>query len=109
MGKKIVRLTESDLKKIVTRVISEQSEERKLTMAVQNFLNDKKVLNAGLEPDGKTGPNSLTEKAIMKLQDILKIYPTDGKWGEETEKALEKKKPNWHKIWDSYRPGWFSF
>jgi hypothetical protein len=40
---------------------------------------------------------------------MLGVYPTDGKWGEETEKALEKKKPMWYKIWDSYRPGWFSF
>ena len=109
MGKKVIRLTESDLKKIVTRVISEQSEERKLIMAVQKFLNDKKVLNAGLEPDGKTGPNSLTEKAIMKLQDILKIYPTDGKWGSELEEVLEQKRPDWYKIWKTYRPSWFSF
>lgn len=108
MGK-VIRLTEADLTKIVKRVIKEQGEDRKLTMAVQKFLNDKNVMNAGLEVDGLTGPNSQTEKAIMKLQGMLGVYPTDGKWGEETEKALEKKKPNWYKIWDSYRPGWFSF
>jgi peptidoglycan hydrolase-like protein with peptidoglycan-binding domain len=108
MGK-VIRLTEADLTKIVKRVIKEESEERKLTMAVQKFLNDKNVMNAGLEVDGLTGPNSQTEKAIMKLQSMLGVYPTDGKWGEETEKALEKKKPMWYKIWDSYRPGWFSF
>jgi peptidoglycan hydrolase-like protein with peptidoglycan-binding domain len=108
MGK-VIRLTEADLTKIVKMVIKEQGEDRKLTMAVQKFLNDKNVMNAGLEVDGLTGPNSQTEKAIMKLQGMLGVYPTDGKWGEETEKALEKKKPTWYKIWDSYRPGWFSF
>jgi hypothetical protein len=108
MGK-VIRLTEADLTKIVKMVIKEQGEDRKLTMAVQKFLNDKNVMNAGLEVDGLTGPNSQTEKAIMKLQGMLGVYPTDGKWGEETEKALEKKKPTWYKIWDSYRPSWFSF
>jgi peptidoglycan hydrolase-like protein with peptidoglycan-binding domain len=109
MGK-VIRLTEADLTKIVKMVIKEQGEDRKLTMAVQKFLNDKNVMNAGLEVDGLTGPNSQTEKAIMKLQSMLGVYPTDGKWGEETEKALEKKKPTWYKIWDdNYRPGWFSF
>lgn len=109
MGK-VIRLTEADLTKIVKMVIKEQGEDRKLTMAVQKFLNDKNVMNAGLEVDGLTGPNSQTEKAIMKLQGMLGVYPTDGKWGGVTEKALEKKKPTWYKIWDdTYRPGWFSF
>jgi len=107
MGK-VIRLTEADLTKIVKRVIKEESEERKLTRAVQKFLND--VMNAGLEVDGLTGPNSQTEKAIMKLQSMLGVYPTDGKWGKTTEDALEKKKPMWYKKWDDdYRPGWFSF
>jgi peptidoglycan hydrolase-like protein with peptidoglycan-binding domain len=107
MGK-VIRLTETDLTKIVKRVIKEESEERKLTRAVQKFLND--VMNAGLEVDGLTGPNSKTEKAIMKLQSMLGVYPTDGKWGKTTEDALEKKKPTWYKKWDDdYRPGWFSF
>jgi peptidoglycan hydrolase-like protein with peptidoglycan-binding domain len=107
MGK-VIRLTEADLTKIVKRVIKEESEERKLTRAVQKFLND--VMNAGLEVDGLTGPNSQTEKAIMKLQSMLGVYPTDGKWGKNTEDALEKKKPMWYKKWDDdYRPGWFSF
>ena len=105
---KVIRLTEADLTKIVKLVIQEQSEERKHTLAVQKFLND--VMNAGLEVDGLTGPNSQTEKAIMKLQSMLGVYPTDGKWGKTTEDALEKKKPTWYKKWDDdYRPGWFSF
>jgi hypothetical protein len=108
MGK-VIRLTEADLTKIVKRVMKEQSEERKHTMAVQKFLNDKRVLNAKLVEDGKTGRGSETEKAIMKLQDMLGVIPTDGTWGEDTEDALESKKPEWYKIWKSYKPSWFSF
>ena len=108
MGK-VIRLTEADLTKIVKRVMKEQSEERKHTMAVQKFLNDKRVLNAKLVEDGKTGRNSETEKAITKLQEILGVIPTDGTWGEQTEDALESKKPEWYKIWMSYKPKWYSF
>ena len=81
MAKKIIRLTEADLTNLVKRVISEQSEERKYTTAVQKFLNDKRILNAKLEEDGRTGPNSQTEQVIMKLQGMLGVYPTDGVWG----------------------------
>jgi len=108
MGK-VIRLTEADLTKIVKRVMKEQSEERKHTMAVQKFLNDKRVLNTKLVEDGKTGRGSETEKAIMKLQDMLGVIPTDGTWGEDTEDALEAKKPEWYKIWMSYKPKWYSF
>ena len=108
MGK-VIRLTEADLTKIVKLVIQEQSEERKHTRAVQQFLNDKRVLNAKLVEDGKTGRKSETEKAIMKLQNMLGVIPTDGTWGKDTEDALEKKKPVWYDIWMSYKPGWFSF
>jgi hypothetical protein len=38
----------------------------------------------------------------------LGVYPTDGVWGPDTEDALESKKPEWYKIWKSYKPGWFS-
>lgn len=104
--KKIIRLTEADLHELVKRVVKEQSEERKMTMAVQKFLN--KVMNLKLKEDGLTGPNSETEKAIMKLQSILKVYPTDGVWGRDTEDALETKKPEWYKIWVSIKPKWYS-
>jgi len=107
--KKIVKLTESDLTRIVKRVIEEQSENYKFTLAVQKFLNDKRILNAKLKVDGLTGRNSQTEKAIMKLQSMLNMYPVDGIWGKETEDALEENKPEWYQIWDDeYRPGWFS-
>jgi hypothetical protein len=39
--KKIIRLTESDLTKIVKRVIKEQDEESKNMVAVQKFLNNR--------------------------------------------------------------------
>lgn len=109
MAKRIIKLTESDLEKIVSKVIKEQSEERKHIMAIQKLLNDKRVLNAKLEVDGKTGPNSRTEGAIMKLQSMLGVLPTDGVWGIDTEEALENNKPEWYKIWKSYKPSWFSF
>lgn len=104
---KIIKLTESDLTNLVKLVIKEQSEERKFTVAVQKFLND--VLDARLQVDGRTGMNSQTEKAIMKLQSMLGVYPTDGQWGPKTEEALETKKPQFYKIWKSYKPGLFSF
>jgi hypothetical protein len=53
MVNKIIRLTEADLTNLVKRVISEQSEERKYTTAVQKFLNDKRILNAKLDEDGR--------------------------------------------------------
>lgn len=104
--KKVIKLTESDLEQIVRRVIKEQSEERKLIMAVQKFLNDKDVLNAKLVEDGKTGEGSQTEKAIMKLQQMLKVLPADGVWGEDTQEALEKN-PKLNKIWKKYKPSLF--
>ena len=106
---KVIRLTEADLTKIVKRVIKEQSEERKFTLAVQKFLNDKRVMGAKLKEDGLTGPNSQTELAIMKLQGMLGVYPQDGVWGYDTETALEKKRPDLYKIWKSYKPGIFSW
>lgn len=82
MGKKVIRLTEADLAKVVKRVITEQSEERNMTRAVQKFLN--KTMRAGLVEDGKTGRNSATEAAISKYQSKIGVYPADGVWGENT-------------------------
>ena len=81
---KVIRLTEADLTKIVKLVIKEESEERKHTRAVQQFLNDKRVLNAKLVEDGKTGRNSATEAAISKYQSKIGVYPSDGTWGQNT-------------------------
>jgi hypothetical protein len=90
MVKKIIRLTENDLKNIVTRVINEQSEEREFIKGVQQFLNTK---GAKLVVDGKTGPNSKTEQAIMNYQSKIGVYPVDGVWGPDTwDKMPEKDK-----------------
>ena len=52
MAKKVIRLTEADLANVIKKVITEQSEERNITRAVQKFLN--KIMRAGLMEDGKT-------------------------------------------------------
>jgi hypothetical protein len=88
MAKKVIRLTENDLTNLVKRVISEQSEERNMTRAIQKFLNQ--TMRAGLEPDGKTGRNSATEAAISKYQSKIGVYPADGTWGENTWKKMPK-------------------
>ena len=69
MAKKVIRLTEADVAKVVKRVITEQSEERNMTRAVQKFLN--KTMRAGLVEDGKTGRNSATEAAISKQAKVF--------------------------------------
>ena len=83
MAKKIIRLTEQDLQKIVVKVIKEQSEERNFVRAIQRFLNEKLKLNPKLEVDGRTGPNSKTAAAIEKYQRLIGV-PEDGEWGEQT-------------------------
>lgn len=85
--KKIIKLTESDLTKIVERVIKEQSEERSHIKAIQRFLNNK-YPTLKLVVDGKTGPNSATEKGIMKYQAEIGVYPTDGVWGAMTQEKM---------------------
>lgn len=91
--KKVITLTERDLRKIVNRVISEQREDKKFTMSIQKFLNKK--LNMNLEIDGKTGSNSETEKAISKYQSKIGVYPADGVWGPNT---WDKMPPNDKKL-----------
>jgi hypothetical protein len=81
-SRRVVKLTESDLNRIVRRIITEQTDEKDLIRGIQRFLNQKLKLN--LEIDGKTGKNSETEKAIMKYQQQIKCYPADGTWGPET-------------------------
>jgi hypothetical protein len=87
MGKKIIRLTESDLERIVSRVITEQSEERKHIRAIQRFLNWK-YPTLKLVVDGNTGSGSQTEKAIMKYQSDIKVLPTNGVWGIDTQEKM---------------------
>jgi len=80
--KKVIKITESDLKMIVERVINEQGEERNYVKAIQRFLNYK-YPTFKLMVDGKTGPNSQTANAIEKYQGQIGVM-TDGVWGPET-------------------------
>jgi peptidoglycan hydrolase-like protein with peptidoglycan-binding domain len=89
MNKKVIRLTESDLTRIVERVITEQSEERKFIRGIQQFLNQK--IRANLTVDGKAGPNSATEAAISKYQSMIGVYPSDGVWGDQTWNKMPEK------------------
>lgn len=88
MAKKIIKLTEQDLTKIVQKVINEQSLERDFVKGLQMFLNEKLKLIPKLEIDGKTGPGSNTEAAIEKYQSMIKVYPADGVWGEQTTNKM---------------------
>jgi len=65
-----------------------EQEEQKEMIAVQKFLNNRYKLN--LATDGKTGPGSQTEKAIMRYQTDKKIYPSDGVAGHDTMGAMRK-------------------
>jgi hypothetical protein len=86
--KKVIRLTESDLTNIVKKVISEQTDERNFIKGVQKFLNTK---GAKLMIDGKTGPNSQTEKAIMNYQSKIGVDDVDGVWGPNTWEKMPSK------------------
>lgn len=89
MTKKIIRLTEADLTKLVKRVISEQNMDREFVRAIQRFLNSKKITGDNKQPlmvDGKTDINqtSQTSQAISKYQAAIGCRRNDGVWGEET-------------------------
>jgi murein L,D-transpeptidase YcbB/YkuD len=91
--KKIIRLTESDLKRLIKRVVIEQDEEMyNITVAIQKFLNNRykndKTFKQ-LTVDGKTGDNSQTEMAIKKYQKE-KGLDTDGKIGRGTTGEMRK-------------------
>jgi hypothetical protein len=96
--KKVIRLTEDDLTKIVERVISEQSEERNFVKGVQKFLNAKKITGHNKQPlmvDGKTDNNlsSQTAQAIEKYQLMIGMTPAeaDGVWGTSTSEKMSSK------------------
>jgi peptidoglycan hydrolase-like protein with peptidoglycan-binding domain len=86
MGKKIIRLTETDLRNVIRKVVNEQDERQKSIKAIQTFLNKK--MGAKLVVDGKTGRNSKTEEAIQKYQQSIGVIPTDGVWGEDTYRKM---------------------
>jgi hypothetical protein len=97
--KKVIKLTESDLTRIVKRVIKEQTEEYNHNMAIQCFLNKKGVKDDGGQPlkmDGQIGTlamKSKTAQAIAKYQQRIGSEP-DGVWGEDTTSRM----PNADKV-----------
>lgn len=65
-------------------------------MAIQCFLNKKGVKDDAGKPlkmDGSIGnlPNSKSAQAIAKYQSMIKVYPVDGVWGEDTMDAMPDK------------------
>lgn len=88
--KRIVKLTESDLVRIVKRVISEQTQkETPEVMKAKQFYLQKHGYTKGIpgfKVDGVYGES--TKKAIQNFQDKLGVYPQDGIWGEETFKKM---------------------
>jgi hypothetical protein len=93
--------TETQIKKVVDDVVSEQSEDIRSTIrTVQCFLNQ--VINANLKIDGLTGPNSETEKALKVFQQQKNkqgfSVMVDGKWGYRTQQTLTSQE---QKIWNN--------
>lgn len=68
-------------------------ERQRYNMAIQCFLNKRGITdNDGnkLAIDGSIGnyPKSKSAQAIHKYQEMVKTYPVDGKWGDETVKKM---------------------
>ena len=96
MRKKIIKLTESDLTRIVKRVIKEQGEEYNYNKAIQCFLNKKGIKDDAGKPlviDGSIGnyPKSKSAQAISNYQAKIGVYPADGVWGEDTMSKMPNK------------------
>jgi hypothetical protein len=95
MTKKVIRLTESDLTRIVKRVIAEQ-EEGDYKRGIQCFLNKRGIKDdsgQSLKIDGLIGnyPASKTAQAISNYQSKIGVYPADGVWGEDTMRKMPSK------------------
>lgn len=88
---KIIRLTESDLRKIVKRVIQEQRQlSGEEVFELQTALNDyfkMKNINKKIPVDAKWGPTTI--KALQEFQKREGIDP-DGIPGKDTYSALHK-------------------
>lgn len=91
MAKKVIRLTESDLTRIVKRVIEEQNQmSGQEVFELQNALNDyfkMKGIKLRIPTDSKWGPT--TVNALKEFQKREGIDP-DGIAGPDTYKALHK-------------------
>ena len=87
---RILNLHESATKR---QYLSEQTELAKINKAIQCFLNKKGVKDDEgneLDVDGSIGrlPNSKSAQAIRNYQSMIKVYPTDGVWGNDTASAM---------------------
>lgn len=89
--------TESQIKKVVDSVISEQTDIQSTVATVQCFLNQ--AMKTNLVIDGKSGPGSQTENALKKFQQQRGVQP-DGVWGYNTQATLT---PEENKIWSTCR------
>ena len=110
--------TETQIKKIVDNQITEaqqdqineQNYERNKIKAVQEFLNARLKTIPNFKPltiDGRTGHNSATEEAIMMYQGIIRVYPTDGVWGPDTESKMPPKEKEYlDKMVSKYDSWW---
>ena len=88
-------LLESELARIVKRVIKEQDENYKINMAIQCFLNKKGIKDdsgQSLKLDGSIGnlPNSKSAQAIAKYQSSIGVAD-DGVWGYDTNSKMPPK------------------
>lgn len=95
-------LTETQIKKVVDKIIQEQSDNQSLIATVQCFLNQ--VINAKLVVDGRGGRNSQTEKALKTFQQKKNTegfsIDVDGQWGYNTQQTLN---PEENKVWSDCR------
>jgi hypothetical protein len=109
--------TESQIKKIIDsqlnqnqQPINEQNYERNKIKAVQEFLNLRLKTIPNFKPltvDGRTGRNSATEEAIIMYQGIIRVYPTDGVWGPDTEEKMpSKEKQVFDKLVSKHESWW---
>jgi hypothetical protein len=92
MAKKVIKLTENDLRNIVKRVISEQDENYKGNITIQCFLNKKGIKDSSGQPlklDGSIGklPNSKSAQAVANYQSKIGVE-ADGVWGYETGQKM---------------------
>lgn len=103
--KKII-ISETQLKKVVDKVLNEQSDltNYNFNKAVQSFLIKKKITDSNNQPvkkDGSIGTlakNSKSAQAIAKYQSIIGVEP-DGVFGYDTMEKMKTKFPNDYKLW----------
>jgi len=101
--------TESQIKKVLDHTLNEQTDNQLLIATVQCFLSQNEInqayqLGPKLVVDGKSGPGSLTETALIKFQQA-KIaqghrITADGQWGYRTQETLTDREA---KIWAACR------